>query len=43
MANNASIGYVLSWKSKGLSELGISSIKTNNYFLNPRIDQYDMS
>ena len=35
--------YVLSWQSKGLSDLEISSIKTNNYLLNPRIDQYDTS
>ena len=43
VANYTNIGYVLSWKSKGLSELDISSIKTNNYLLNPRIDQYDTS
>ena len=27
--------YILSWKSKGLSDLEINSIKTNNYLLNP--------
>ena len=34
---------ILSWKSKGLSDLETKSIKTNNHFLNPRIDQYDAS
>ena len=37
------ITYILSWKPKGLSDLEIGSIKTNNCLLNPRIDQYDMS
>ena len=37
------ITYILSWKSKGLSDLEIKSIKTNNYLLNPCIDQYDTS
>ena len=32
------INYVLSWKSKGLSNLEIDSIKTNNHLLNPFID-----
>ena len=27
--------YILSWKSKGLSDLEIDSIKTTNYILNP--------
>ena len=40
-ANNNN--YILSWQSKGLSNLEIDSIKTNNYLLNPRIDYYDMS
>ena len=35
-------GYILSWKSKGLSDLEIKSIKTNNHLINPRIDKYDM-
>ena len=39
----STINYVLSWQSKGLSSSEISSIKTNNYLLNPRIDQYDTS
>ena len=30
--------YILSWKSKVLSELEIDSIKTANYMLNPYID-----
>ena len=34
------IKYILSWKSKGLSDVEINSIKTNNYFLNPYIDIY---
>ena len=29
------ISYILSWKSKGLSDLEMDSIKTNNYLLNP--------
>ena len=37
------ITYILSWKSRGLNYLKIESIKTNNYLLNPRIDNYDMS
>ena len=35
--------YILSWKSRGLNDVKIESIKTNNYLLNPRIDHYDMS
>ena len=35
------INYVLSWKSKGLSNIEIDSIKTNNYLVNPYIDAYD--
>ena len=37
------ITYILSWKSRGLNDVKIESIKTNNYLLNPRIDHYDMS
>ena len=37
------INYSLSWKSKGLNDVKIESIKTNNYLLNPRMDHYDMS
>ena len=37
------IDYVLSWESKGISSSDISSIKTNNYLLNPHIDKYDTS
>ena len=37
------INYILSWKSRGLNDIKIESIKTNNYLLNPRIDNYDMS
>ena len=35
--------YILSWKSRGLNDVKIESIKTNNYSLNPHIDNYDMS
>ena len=37
------ITYILSSKSRGLNDVKIESIKTNNYSLNPRIDHYDMS
>ena len=37
------INYILSWKSRGLNDVKVESIKTNNYLLNPRIDHYDMS
>ena len=37
------ITYILSWKSRGLNDVKIESIKTNNYSLNPHIDNYDMS
>ena len=37
------INYMLSWKSKGLNDIKIESMKTNNYLLNPRMDHYDMS
>ena len=33
--------YILSWQSKGLSNLEIDSIKTNNYMLNSYMDTYD--
>ena len=37
------INYILSWKSRGLNDIKIESIKANNYLLNPRMDRYDMS
>ena len=37
------INYILSWKSRGLNDIKIESIKTNNYSLNPCMDLYDMS
>ena len=37
------ITYILSWKSRGLNDIKIESIKINNYSLNPRMDLYDMS
>ena len=37
------INYILSWKSRGLNDIKIKSIKTNKYLLNPRMDNYDMS
>ena len=33
----------MSWKSRGLNDIKIEFIKTNNYLLNPRGDHYDMS
>ena len=33
--------YILSWKSKRLSNLEIDSIKTTDYMLNPYLDIYD--
>ena len=41
LAHTNNISYILSWKSKGLSDLRINSIKTSNYLLNPYIDTYD--
>ena len=43
IAYTNNINYVLSWQSKGLSNLEIDSIKTNNYLLNPYIDTYNMN
>ena len=37
------ITYILSWNSRGLNDVKIESIKTNNHSLNPRMDHYDMS
>ena len=37
------INYILSWKSRVLNAVKTESIKTNNYLLNPREDNYDMS
>ena len=37
------INYILSWKSRGLNDVKIELIKTINYLLNPREDNYDMS
>ena len=37
------INYILSWKSRGLNDVKIESIKTNNYSLNPCMDHYDTS
>ena len=42
IAYTNNINYILSQQSKGLSNLKIDSIKTNNYLLNPHIDHYDM-
>ena len=42
LAHVNDISYVLSWKSKGISDIKIESIKTNNNSLNPRINLYDM-
>ena len=37
------INHILSWKSRGLNDIKIEYIKTNNYLLNPHMDLYDMS
>ena len=37
------LNYILSWKSRGLNDIKIESLKTNNYLLNPREDNYDVS
>ena len=37
------INHILSWKSRGLSDIKIEYIKTNNYLLHPRIDHYNTS
>ena len=37
------INYILSWKSRGLNDIKIESIKTNNYSLNHHMALYDMS
>ena len=34
---------ILSWKSRGLNDVEIESIKTNDYSLNPQMDTYGMS
>ena len=43
VANVNDINYILSWKSRELSDMKIESIKTSNYSLNPRIGTCDMS
>ena len=40
VANVNDINYILSWQSRGLNDVKIESIKTNNYLLNPRMDIY---
>ena len=42
LAHVNDISYVLSWKSKGISDIKIESIKTKNYSLNPPINLYNM-
>ena len=42
MAYVNDIIYILSWKSRGLNDIKIESIKMNNYLLNPRMDIYGM-
>ena len=37
------VNYILSWKSRGLIDIKIESIKANNYLLNPRMDIYHTS
>ena len=38
VANVNDINYILSWQSRGLNDVKIESIKTNNSLLNPRMD-----
>ena len=43
VVNVNDIDYILSWKSRGLNDVEIESIKTNNYLHNPRMDIYNTS
>ena len=43
MSYVSDVNYILSWKSRGLNDIKIESIKTKNYLLNSRMDRYDMS
>ena len=43
VAYTNNINCILSWKSKGLSDLEIDFIKTNNCLLNAYIDTYNMN
>ena len=43
LANVNNTNCIVSWKSRGLNDVKIESIKTNDYSLNPRIDHYDTS
>ena len=38
LAHVNDISYVLSWKFKGISDIKIESIRTNNYSFNPHIN-----
>ena len=43
VANVNNSNYIISWKSRGLNDIKIESIKTNNHSLNPGMDHYDTS
>ena len=43
MTYKNNFNYIESWQSKGVSSYKINSIYTNNYLLNPRLDEYDTS
>ena len=43
VTNGNNTNYIISWKSRGLNDIKIESTKTNNYLLNPRMDQYNTS
>ena len=43
VSNVSDINYILSRKCRGLNNIKIESIKTNNYLLNPYIDTYNTS
>ena len=40
VTNGNNTNYIKSWKSRGLNDIKIESTKTNNYFLNQRMDHY---
>ena len=43
ISNVSDINYILSWKSRRLTNIKTVSFKTNNYLLNPHMDHYHMT
>ena len=43
ISNVSDINYILSWKSRRLTDIKTVSFKTNNYLLNPHMDHYHMT